>query len=229
MADVVPRWIDALSPALSPRLESVRPGSDLVSWHVQILLDAWETPAGCILEGSDNWNGKALVKPGNPSIDRSVGEVEIAERIRIAFPVATVYWTAGKGNPPRLWRPWALRSDLRGPWFTSLESKVRHEVELIAHNDKGTPDVLWWEQGGSTMRAVEYKGPSPSDPRKMDTFSVWQEAWLRSAFTRGLLDQDRFAIAYWLPSASDQRRLIEQAAASRAGRDRKRSEAHRVT
>ena len=229
MADDVPQWINALSPKRSPYLESVRPGSDLSSWHVEIQLDAWELPVGRILRGSDNWNGKALVKATHHSIDRSVGEVEIVERIRLAFPNATVYWTAGKGNPPEIWRPWALRSDLRGSWFTSLENKVRREVELISGNEKGTPDVLWWESGSADIHAVEYKGPSPSNPRKMDVFSEWQEAWLRSALLRGLLDRNRFAIAYWSPSANDQTILAEQAAASRAGRDRKRCELSRVT
>jgi hypothetical protein len=202
---------------------TVRPDSALLAWHVPIALGAWQVPAGRVLSGSDSWNGKALVVPLSKSIERSVGEVEIAERLRIAYPDASAYWTAGSGNPPEIWRPWALRATLRDSWFRDFERDVRQGVAAIEANDRGTPDVLWWRTGRSDLHAVEYKGPSPSNPGRMDGFSEWQEAWLASAIARGLLDQDRYAVAYWQPSATDRARLTDQAASSRLGRERKRA------
>src|SRR5687768_761205 len=105
MSQSPPPWLAALQPVRDPKLQPVRPGSTLHAWHVAIALQAWQVPTGRVLSGSDNWNGKALVVPLSKSIERSVGEVEVVERILAAYPDASAYWTAGSGNPPEIWRP----------------------------------------------------------------------------------------------------------------------------
>lgn len=223
MSQSPPAWLVALQPVQDPKLQPVRPGSSLRAWHVPIGLEAWQVTNGRVLLGPDNWNGKALVVPLSKSIERSVGEVEVVERLRAAYPDASAYWTAGSGNPPEIWRPWALRGALRQSWFLTFERDIRRGVALLEGNDRGTPDVLWWGTGSADVHAVEYKGPSPSKPGRLDEFSEWQEAWLQSALARGLLDQDRYAVAFWQPSRADCARLTEQAASSRLGRQLKRA------
>lgn len=125
-----PTWLEALEPRRQ-WLAPLKAGTHLEVWHAEIELEAWRLPAGCALSGSDNWNGEALVLPRHPNLERSIGEIEVVERLRAAFPADDVYWTAGSGNPPRNWQSWALRSPLRGPWFLSMEATVRRRVAQL--------------------------------------------------------------------------------------------------
>lgn len=222
MDEKSPPWLPALGP-IRFHFTPIRPGSNLSVWQADIALEAWQPPPGCILSGSDTWNGKALLRPLHSGLERSVGEVEVVERLRLAFPEDLVYWTAGSGNPPEIWRPWALRAPLRGPWFTSMEADIRRGVSILEGNRRGTPDVLGRRGHSGRLYAVEYKGPSPSNPRKMDEVSEHQEAWVRRAFFTGVLDENRFAVVSWSPSPADVARLREQAAASRLGREQQPS------
>lgn len=212
-----PDWIQALAPVAPARLAPLLASPDTLVWHINVTFDAWPVPAGLRLTGADTWNGKALIIPSDSRIPRSVGEVELTERLRRAFPRATVYWTAG--GPPALWRDWALPKKLREPWLLALDRQIRQRDPLIASNDRGWPDVLWWLNGASDLRAVEYKGPSPTAPNKLDQVKVVQEAWYRSALAQRILDEQRYVVAQWVPSPEAVRRLREQAAASRAGRE----------
>ncbi len=169
----------ALDPLAPPRLEQLSRYSDVEAWHVEIGLEAWPVPPGRRLTGRDSWNGKALVVPIDGTNERSVGEVELVERLRRAHPATRAYWTAGRGHAPEIWRPWVLRPNLRENWLLKLDSEVRRGEADIETNTKGLPDVLWWSFGETDLRCVEYKGPSPSNPDRIDSISKEQDAGYR--------------------------------------------------
>lgn len=214
MATTPPDWLPALAPCTEPFLAPIRPGSDVVVWHIPVELRAWTVPAHCILAGRDTWNGKPLVISANPAVERSVGEVEIAERLRRNVPSGRAYWTAGGGNPPAQWKPWALRQALAHYWFDKLDAAIRRDVPLLTGNNRGVPDVIWWHAGPEDVCFVEYKGPRRTTPTQLDEISDFQEAWARSALKRGLLDRARYAVATWRPARHDAEQLTARFRAS---------------
>lgn len=213
-----PAWLEALEPIREPRRQPICAGSPVEAWHVDVAFTAWALPDGRILEGKETWNGKALVHPANSSLERSVGEVELAERLRRGLGRPTSYWTAGRGNPPEIWRPWAFRKELRELWFSDVDRQIRCEDPALAANAKGLPDVVSWQAGASDMLCVEYKGPSPTNPRVVDAIRKEQERWLYNAVRLGFLDSDRYAVVVWKPSDQDIARLLAQATSSRSGK-----------
>lgn len=219
MSTIPPAWISAFLPDSTYELKPIRPGSTAVVWHSTIQLQAWKVPPGRLLRGSDNWNGKALVHPRRAKIERSVGEVELTDALRATFPDRHVFWTATSGNPPELWRPWALTRDLRIGWFSTFDEEVRRGIPDLEGTVRGLPDVLLWKTGRADVRCVEYKGPSPTNPRRHDTISDRQVAWTESAISRGLLDRDRYLVVTWTPSDEDVVLLKEQAASSKVARE----------
>ena len=99
-----PTWLDALQPIEEPIRRRLSTYSNAEAWHVQVDLTPWRVPSGTSLTGSQTWNGKALVVSSSRRLDASVGEVEMAERLRSSLPGRSSYWTAGGGNPPEQWR-----------------------------------------------------------------------------------------------------------------------------
>ncbi len=205
-----------LHPVAEPGLAPFRAGSALHTWHVQIALRAWPVPAGQALSGSDNWNGKALVVGESSGLDRSVGEVEIAARLRGGG--ASAGWT---GKPRAPWNHWALDPATRAGWVAEVDRAIRQENGLLAGNSRGRPDVLRWISGRDDFCCVEYKGPSPTDPTRPDTVKDEQEAWLETACRSGLLTAERIAVVTWRPTCADAATLRGQAAASRLGRSQR--------
>src|SRR4051812_47864383 len=128
-----PSWLEALRPTQTPVLRPLHSTSSEKAWHVRVEFEPWKVPAGAVLTGSQTWNGKPLIVPSNPSLDAGVGEVELAERLRISFPTRLTYWTAGSGNPPRQWRDWALTPAVRERehWLLELDDRIRNADELL--------------------------------------------------------------------------------------------------
>ena len=208
----IPSWLDSLQPTQRPTLRPLLGSSPELAWHVGVDFVPWRVPAGLALTGSQTWNGKSLIAPSNPSLDASVGEVEVAERLRNAFPTRFAYWTAGSGHPPRQWRDWALTPAVREqePWLVELDRKIRDADDALRDNHRGWPDVLSWESGAHDLFCVEYKGPFPSNPDVLDTVSFEQHAWFLAAVRQRLLDPDRYAVVTWVPSAAAKVILREQ-------------------
>jgi hypothetical protein len=208
---VTPDWLTALQPCAQPEFRPIVDGSVISVWHVAVAFDVWPVPPGRTLAGSDSWNGKALVVPAYASIERSVGEVELAERLRRLTRAPKAYWTAGKGGGPPIWHPWILKPKLREPWFRDLDDKIRRlgGNDLILNNAKGLPDVVCWGSGASDICFVEYKGPAPGNPTRMDAVNPQQEAWARGAIAAGI-DPSRFAVACWTPSPTQRHALRAQ-------------------
>lgn len=209
----VPSWLDALLPIERPLRRPLLAGSTELAWHVAVEFEPWRVPAGVTLTGSQTWNGKALLVPSNPSLDVSVGEVELVERLRSAFPNRSCYWTAGGGHPPRQWRSWALTPEVgqRAPWLIGLDRQIRDAEDNLRTNRRGWPDVLSWESEAGDLFCVEYKGPVTSNPDAMDTVSREQDAWFRSAVRQQLLLADHYAVVAWVPSPAAKVILREQA------------------
>ena len=211
----IPSWLDSLLPTRRPTLRPLLGSSSEFAWHVGVEFVAWRVPAGVALTGSQTWNGKALIVPSNPSLDASVGEVEVAERLRIAFPTRFTYWTAGGGSPPKQWRAWALTPAVRGqePWLVELDRRIRDADDALRDNQRGWPDVLSWQSGADDLVCVEYKGPFPSNPDVLDTVSSEQHAWFRAAVRQRLLDPNRYAVVSWVPSPAAKVILRNQSSA----------------
>jgi hypothetical protein len=208
-----PSWLGLLNPIRKPKLELLSRHSEQLVWHVDIELQAWLVPPGRLLSGSDTWNGKALVVPSNRSIERSVGEVEVAERLRVGLAGCHCFWTAGRGNPPKDWRPWALTHEPRAKhgWLLTLDRQLRAADPVLDANAKGWPDVVFWQTGLDDLHCIEYKGPRPSAPTTMDTVSQEQDAWCRAAFRLGKMTSERYAVARWVPSPAACEILSRQA------------------
>jgi len=219
MSNAIPGWLQSLSQAGTPIYGSFCPGSPLNVWHVKVQFQAWEAPPGAVLRGTANWNGKALVVGIDSGLDVSVGEVEIAARLRITGAHAA--WT---GKPRKPWSDWSLNADARNTWVNSVDAMVRQGVPLLESNARGLPDVLHWRSGAADFCCVEYKGPSPSKPSRPDTVKAEQMAWVTSAVERRVLTQDRIAVVSWQPNAGSTAALIRQAAASKRGREARLAE-----
>ena len=84
---------------------------------------------------------------------------------------------------------------------------------------KGTAEVgrTWCpgKSGPKDLLCVEYKGPGPSNPGVMDAVSPEQDAWFRAAVREHVIDVDRYAVVYWIPSPAAKIVLLEQASARR--------------
>ena len=213
-----PAWIQLLRPVTDPVRAPISPSSVVLVWHVDIQMEAWLPPPDAVLSGSDNWNGKALVVGTNSGLARSVGEVEIAARLR------DVVWAAAwTGKPGAAWSRWALDPLVRSTWLKTVDDQIRGETPLLQGNKRGIPDVLRWKAGQSDFCCVEYKGPSPTKPTRPDTIKPEQVAWVQKAVELGLLEEDRIAVVSWRPDAASSAALLSQAAASKRGRDARRS------
>lgn len=215
MLNSVPRWLQSLQPRRTPELERLSKYSSQLAWHVDTELRAWAVPIGRLLTGSQTWNGKALVISSDSNLECSVGEVEVAERLRTAFPDFKTYWTAGRGNPPAQWRDWALTPKRRQheEWLLNVDRSIREGEPHLASNDRGWPDVLSWRTGKGDLLCVEYKGPRPSSPTVLDEISLEQDAWFRAGLQQGLLELNRYAVVRWVPSSKAKSFLLQQAQA----------------
>lgn len=78
--------------------------------------------------------------------------------------------------------------------------------------------MVSWQAGASDMLCIEYKGPSPTNPRVIDAVRKEQERWLHNAVRLGFLDCDRYAVVVWQPAEQDIAMLLAQAASSRSGK-----------
>ena len=215
MTTTPPSWLDSLGPVSDPVLKPISRYSSAVAWHVRVEFTPWPVPAGRTLTGGDTWNGKALLVPSSRDIEASVGEVEVAERLRAGSRGRASYWTAGGGHPPAQWRAWALTQPVRkqAQWLIDADRRIRDTEPILAGNQRGWPDVVSWQLGYQDLLCVEYKGPQPSNPAILDEVSVEQDAWFRVAVRLQVLDVDRFAVVSWVPSPDAAATLRQQSAA----------------
>lgn len=208
-----PEWLASLRPSEAPIKAPFCNGASIAVWHARVDLLPWDPPEGAILSGTDNWNGKPLVIGHDSRLDRSVGEVEVAARLRADG--ARSAWT---GKPRAPWSHFALSGATDTAWLRDVDAEIRHGDPLLQRNGRGTPDVLRWVEGRADFCCVEYKGPSPTAPLRSDTVKIEQTAWVASAVLTGLLTPDRIAVVTWRPSIAAAAILKRQAEASKRGK-----------
>jgi hypothetical protein len=126
---------------------------------------------------------------------RSVGEVEIAWRLRRAGYKA--YWVDLVGAAPPIWRgSWTCGLYELPVWLQQLCSRV---------GKRGWPDVVAWKEATKEVRFVEYKGLK-------DAINKNQDIWFRTALKSAAIDRNSYVVAGWNPDQAQMLMLAEQKA-----------------
>src|SRR5688572_679714 len=135
MMDPKLAWTKALRPVRELYLAPLAPGSNLSAWHADVEFEPWSQPAGApelTREETYGWKPQVVGSDGT----RSVGEVELVQRLRVGGYRA--YWIDTFGSAPAMWRQFIARRD----------QLPQHLAELLATiqgsgrgKRGGSPDV----------------------------------------------------------------------------------------
>ena len=202
-------WSTLLSPLGSPRQEVLSKHSETLAWHVEVSFDPWTLPEGDSLPSrEDTYGWKPQVTSEFETPSRSVGEVELVQRLRAADYSA--FWIDTWGAAPPIWRNWARRPSELPRWATELDRGIRQHALMRDCKTGGLPDVIAVHPTSQEFLFVEYKGPSAANPRKLDEISSKQDAWYRTALGIGVLSASAYLVAKWIPNAPSASRLQAQ-------------------
>ncbi len=202
-------WSALLSPLSAPRKELLSSHSAAFAWHVDVMFVPWTLPEGDAAPSrKDTYGWKPQITPEFETPSRSVGEVELAQRLRAGDYSA--FWIDSFGTAPSIWRSWARLPSELPRWATELDRGVRQHVLMRDYKTGGLPDVLAVHPSSHEYVFVEYKGPSAANPRKQDEISSKQDAWYRAALELGLLSEYSYLVARWVPNADSVARLQTQ-------------------
>ncbi len=192
-------WVSAIVPIGEPYRGRLSEHSDVEAWHAPVEFRPWEfsteTPK---LSRKDTYGWKPQVQAAYPGLDRSVGEVELAQRLRSAG--YTAYWVDNFGSAPAIWRPWTRRAKQLPRWLLEMDEKIRRHDLMKPYKTGGWPDVVAWDPTSNEALFVEYKGPG-------DKVKPSQDAWVRAAADLGVLPDTSYVVATWEPSSSTRLRL----------------------
>jgi hypothetical protein len=223
-----PSWAALLPVGTAPYLDRLSDHSDVRVWHIDLEFEPWAPAPGAILTRQETYGWKPQVVPADPrlatGVGRSVGEVEVACRLRAAgFKAAA--WTDGFGSAPDWWSRWVRRPPSIPVSVRRLDEQVRAGHPALLRDVTGAwPDVVAYHDTAAvadavraaadgTLLFVEYKGPSLATPRKSDTISETQDLWVRTAVERGLVPLTSYVVARWRPSLVARAVLDQQWAA----------------
>lgn len=223
--DSVRRWAMFLRATHLPYRDRLSDHSLLDAWHIDLELQPWEPPRGCLLTRRDTYGWKPQVRPYDGrlkgGVGRSVGEVEVVCRLRTAgFRKAS--WTDGFGGAPEYWSPWIRRPPALTKSLLQLDARVRAGIPELQRNPQGGwPDVVAYRDPDaiSNIRKavqsddllfVEYKGPSLAKPNKRDAVSKVQTLWLTAAVEQGLIPLTSYVVVRWTPSPEARVKLDRQ-------------------
>lgn len=202
-------WTRTLSPTTAPEQLRLSEHSPAEAWHVDVRLRPWLLPEGQAAPSrEDTYGWKPQVEPEFSTPVRSVGEVELVQRMRAIDYLA--YWVDTWGSAPAIWRTWARRPNELPRSVADLDRKVRQHPLMLRWKKGGLPDVVAIEPDTGAIRFVEYKGPSAANPRKQDRINEKQDCWYRAALDTGLLDPDDYVVAKWIPDSSSRTGLDVQ-------------------
>lgn len=202
-------WTRTLSPTTEPGKLRLSEHSAVEAWHVEVRFRPWILPAGEPTPSrEDTYGWKPQVEPEFTTPSRSIGEVELAQRMRAADYMA--YWVDTWGSAPAIWRTWARRPNELPRLVADMDRTVRQHPLMLRWKKGGVPDVVAIEQETGALRFVEYKGPSAANPRKQDSINEKQDSWFRAALDTGLLNPDNYVVAKWVPDHSSRTLLDEQ-------------------
>ena len=189
-----PLWLRAIGPVGDARLETLSKYSEVEAWHTNVAF----RPLGLDvvrkkkLTRHDTYGWKAQLESDHANLSRSVGEVEIACRMRRAGYKA--YWMDLFGNAPPIWRAWTRGVYDLPVWLQMLCGPLGRP---------GWPDVVAYKDDSREVRFVEYKGPN-------DTINENQTAWFSTALERGVIDRESYVVAAWQPNRAPKLMLAEQ-------------------
>ncbi len=192
-----PLWLAAIEPVGEPWIGPLSRYSDVESWHANVAfqplgLDAVRKKK---LTRHDTYGWKPQLASDHPNLYRSVGEVEIAWRLRRAGYKA--YWVDLVGAAPPIWRgSWTCGLYELPVWLQQLCSRV---------GKRGWPDVVAWKEATKEVRFVEYKGLK-------DAINKNQDIWFRTALKSAAIDRNSYVVAGWNPDQAQMLMLAEQKA-----------------
>ena len=225
MTSSAPAWAALLGAAGAPYLDRLSDHSDFRAWHVDVEFQPWLPAAGATITRKETYGWKPQVVPTDPhlagGVGRSVGEVEVACRLRAAGFDAAV-WTDAFGSAPAWWSRWIRCPPALPASVRRLDERVRSgHPSLLRDGTGGWPDVVAYRDVAAVTDAlraaadgallfVEYKGPSLANPRKSDTISDTQDLWVRTAVNRGLVPLTSYVVARWRPSPAARSALDRQ-------------------
>jgi hypothetical protein len=176
-------WTSAIRPSGELYLAPLSPGSELEAWHAPVEFQRWEQPAGAPkLTREETYGGKAQIIGSDGT--RSVGEVELVQRLRMAGYRA--FWIDAFGSAPENWRKYIATRDQLPLHVAELFVKVKGSSR---GKQGGSPDVVAWDVRTLHMYFVEYKGPK-------DKVRPGQDAWFRSALRNGVAPT-AYVVAKW--------------------------------
>ncbi|MDP9479432.1 MAG: VRR-NUC domain-containing protein [Actinomycetota bacterium] len=176
--------------------------SDAEAWHAPVEFEPLGVAPGDLkLTRKDTYGWKPQLRTEIPGLGRSVGEVELAHRLRSEGYEA--YWVDNFGSAPAMWRPWTRRAKQLPAWLLDLDAKIREHDLMQLHKRGGWPDVVAWVPGSGEARFVEYKGPG-------DKVRASQDAWFRAALNLNVLPDKSYVVAKWDPSPVAVLRLAQQ-------------------
>lgn len=225
MTSSAPAWIQLLGAATPPYLDRLSEHSDFQAWHVDLSLNPWTAAPGGKLTREESYGWKPQLIPSDPrlaaGLGRSVGEVELACRLRAAGYEAAA-WTDGFGSAPEVWNRWIRRPLALPASIRRIDEQVRAgNPDLLRDTTAAWPDVVAYRDTASVSDAVkaaaagdlvfaEYKGPSLANARKSDTISETQDLWVRTAIGRRLIPLTGYVVVRWRPSPAAREVLDRQ-------------------
>lgn len=147
------------------------------------------------LSSYDTYKWKQQLASDHPTLYRSVGEVEIAFRLRRSGYKA--YWVDSFGAAPPIWR---------GAWTCDVyDLPLWLQQRCSPMGRRGWPDVVVWKENTREVRFVEYKGLK-------DAINENQDIWFRAALESGAMDHKSYVVAEWEPDDAQKPALAEQKA-----------------
>jgi hypothetical protein len=189
-------WVSAIAPVSEPYVDQLSKYSVAEAWHVAVNFEPLP-PASVSakkLTRKETYGWKPQLQSGHPHLSRSVGEVELAQRLRSAGYKA--YWIDNFGGAPSVWRVWASGIRQLPTWMQELDRKVRQHRLMDSYGTGGLPDVVAWNPSGDEVHFIKYKGPK-------DKVGESQDAWFRSALDLNLLPKTSYIVAKWEASPLD--------------------------
>jgi hypothetical protein len=192
-----PLWLSAIEPVGEPWIGRLSKHSEVDAWHANVAFE----PLGLDavrkknLSRYDTYGWKPQLASDHPKLYRSVGEVEIAWRLRHAGYKA--YWVDLRGGAPPIWR---------GSWTCGLYDLPVWLQQLCSSMGRsGWPDVVAWKEDTREVRFVEYKGFG-------DSINLNQDTWFRTSLESGAIDHNSYLVAGWKPDQAQMSMLAEQKA-----------------